>query len=113
MGGISENSCDKEKSVPKKTNTEKTFKKTEIKGPDARHRGSHLQARIRTGDTMRALLTSLLLVGSAAGEGMYVESYWESWVLKDWPTDYCAELKDVPATPVGSLEGVNYVNIGN
>jgi len=45
-------------------------------------------------------------------EGMYVESYWESWVFKDYPDDYCALLKDVPATPVGSLTGVNYVGIG-
>ena len=48
----------------------------------------------------------------ASGADMYVESYWESWVLKDWPDDFAARLEDVPATPVGSSEGVNYVNIG-
>ena len=43
---------------------------------------------------------------------MHVESYWESWVLKDYPDDWCALLKDVPASPVGSKEGSNYICIG-
>ena len=45
--------------------------------------------------------------------GMHVESYWESWVLKDYPDDWCALLKDVPATPIGSTSGANYVSIGH
>lgn len=44
--------------------------------------------------------------------GMHVESYWESWVLKDYPNDWCALLKEVPASPIGSTEGANYVSIG-
>ena len=43
---------------------------------------------------------------------MYVESYWESWILKKYPEDYCALLKDVPASSIGSKKGVNFVNIG-
>ena len=43
---------------------------------------------------------------------MHVESYWESWVLKDYPYDWCALLKEVPASPVGSKEGANYICIG-
>ena len=43
---------------------------------------------------------------------MHVESYWESWVLKDYPDDWCALLKEVPASPVGSKEGSNYICIG-
>jgi len=42
----------------------------------------------------------------------YVESYWETWdSWKDFPDDYCAILKDVPATPVGSNSGVNLINV--
>merc|ERR1712236_98360 len=42
----------------------------------------------------------------------YVESYWESWdSWKDYPEDFAAFLKDVPATPIGSCTGVNLVNI--
>ena len=33
-------------------------------------------------------------------------------LYKDWPTDYCATLKEVPMTPMGSIEGVNIINIG-
>ena len=44
--------------------------------------------------------------------GMHVESYWESWVLKDYPDDWCALLKDVPASPIGSTSGANYISIG-
>ena len=43
---------------------------------------------------------------------MHVESYWESWVLKDYPDDWCALLKEVPASSVGSKEGSNYICIG-
>ena len=32
--------------------------------------------------------------------------------FKDYPQDYCAEMKDVPATPVGSTSGANIINIG-
>ena len=49
---------------------------------------------------------------AAADSGMYVESYWESWVLEQYPDDYCALLSDAPATPVGTKEGVNWVDIG-
>ena len=36
----------------------------------------------------------------------YVESYWESWsAWQDFPGDYAAFLKDVPATPIGSCQG--------
>ena len=49
---------------------------------------------------------------SLSSKSMYVESYWESWILDDYPQDYCAELKDVPASPIGSTNGVNYINIG-
>jgi len=42
----------------------------------------------------------------------YVESYWESWdAWSDFPGDFAALLKDVPASPVGSCQGVNVVNI--
>ena len=35
----------------------------------------------------------------------YVESYWESWsAWQDFPGDYAAFLKDVPATPIGSCQ---------
>jgi len=40
-----------------------------------------------------------------------VESYWESWHTEDYPGDYASFLKDVPATPIGSCSGVNYVSI--
>jgi hypothetical protein len=43
---------------------------------------------------------------------VFVETYWESWIYKDYPTDYCSQLKDVPASAFGSVEGANYVNIG-
>ena len=43
---------------------------------------------------------------------MHVESYWESWVLKDYPDDWCALLKEVPASRIGSKEGANYICIG-
>ena len=33
-------------------------------------------------------------------------------LFQDYPTDYCAEMKDVPASPLGSTEGTNIVNIG-
>merc|ERR1712045_754410 len=42
---------------------------------------------------------------------LFVETYWESWVFKDYPQDYCAEMKDVPASPIGSTSGANIVNI--
>ncbi len=61
---------------------------------------------------MKSLILLLALsLGSTSGQ-MYVESYWESWILKDYPNDYCALLRDVPATPVGSLTGANYISIG-
>jgi len=41
----------------------------------------------------------------------YVESYWESWNYKDYPTDYAALLKDVPASALGSTKGVNMVEM--
>ena len=42
----------------------------------------------------------------------YVESYWESWrSWSDFPDDFAAFLKDVPASPIGSCQGVNVVNI--
>jgi len=42
----------------------------------------------------------------------YVESYWESWdAWENYPEDFAAFLKDVPATPIGSCTGVNLVNI--
>jgi len=59
-----------------------------------------------------AFFSAFLTVAAKAQSGMFVESYWESWVLKDFPDDYCALLKDVPASPVGSLSGVNWVDIG-
>ena len=35
----------------------------------------------------------------------YVESYWESWdAWSDFPGDFSALLKDVPASPVGSCQ---------
>jgi len=43
--------------------------------------------------------------------GMFVETYWESWVKKDYPEDYCANMRDVPATPIGSTSGANIINI--
>ena len=58
-----------------------------------------------------AILCSFLLF-SAPVFGMHVESYWESWVLKDYPNDWCALLEEVPASPIGSTEGANYVSIG-
>ena len=33
-------------------------------------------------------------------------------MLKDYPYDWCALLKEVPASPVGSKEGSNYICIG-
>ena len=33
-------------------------------------------------------------------------------LFKDYPQDYCAEMKDVPASPIGSTSGANIVNIG-
>ena len=42
----------------------------------------------------------------------FVETYWESWVYKDYPNDYCAQLKEVPASSIGSITGANYINIG-
>ena len=33
-------------------------------------------------------------------------------IFKDYPQDYCAEMKDVPASPIGSTSGANIVNIG-
>jgi len=42
---------------------------------------------------------------------LFVETYWESWIYKDYPQDYCAEMKDVPASPVGSTSGANIINI--
>jgi len=42
---------------------------------------------------------------------IFVETYWESWIYKDYPQDYCAEMKDVPASPVGSTSGANIINI--
>ena len=44
--------------------------------------------------------------------GMHLESYWESWVLKDYPNDWCALLEEVPASPIGSTKGANYISIG-
>lgn len=41
----------------------------------------------------------------------YVESYWESWNFKDYPSDYAALLKDVPASSIGSSNGVNVVEL--
>jgi len=42
----------------------------------------------------------------------YVESYWESWdSWKDFPDDFAAFLKGVPASPIGSCSGVNLINI--
>ena len=43
---------------------------------------------------------------------MHLESYWESWVLKDYPNDWCALLEEVPASPIGSTKGANYISIG-
>jgi hypothetical protein len=42
----------------------------------------------------------------------FVETYWATWVFKDYPGDYCAQLKEVPASSIGSFSGANYVNIG-
>ena len=33
-------------------------------------------------------------------------------MFKDYPNDYCAQMKEVPASSIGSLSGANYVNIG-
>ena len=44
--------------------------------------------------------------------GMHLESYWESWHIEDFPNDFASFLESVPATPIGSCDGVNYVTIG-
>ena len=59
-----------------------------------------------------AYLVFMLLLSNHTCLCMHVESYWESWVLKDYPDDWCALLKEVPASPVGSKEGSNYICIG-
>jgi len=41
----------------------------------------------------------------------YVETYWESWIPKDYPEDFGAFLKDIPVGPPGSCAGANVVNI--
>ena len=43
---------------------------------------------------------------------MHLESYWESWHIEDFPNDFASFLESVPATPIGSCDGVNYVTIG-
>jgi len=40
-----------------------------------------------------------------------LESYWESWHIEDFPNDFASFLESVPATPIGSCDGVNYVTI--
>ena len=60
--------------------------------------------------TLVILCSFLLFSGPVFG--MHVESYWESWVLKDYPNDWCALLEEVPASPIGSTKGANYVSIG-
>ena len=60
--------------------------------------------------TARILLTLLCFYHTCIC--MHVESYWESWVLKDYPDDWCALLKEVPASRIGSKEGANYICIG-
>ena len=69
---------------------------------------SEAMARLQT---MSIIFCSFLFF-TAPIFGMHVESYWESWVLKDYPNDWCALLKEVPASPIGSTEGANYVSIG-
>ena len=44
--------------------------------------------------------------------GMHLESYWESWHIEGFPNDFASFLESVPATPIGSCDGVNYVTIG-
>ena len=62
---------------------------------------------------MKFAFVLFLAFSASVCHGMFVESYWESWVLKDYgPNDFCSYLKDVPATPVGSTTGVNYVDVG-
>jgi len=60
-----------------------------------------------------SIVFSLLVVisQSARINGPYVESYWESWDFKDYPEDFAAELKDVPASKIGSRKGVNIVDL--
>ena len=69
---------------------------------------SEAMARLQT---ISMIFCSFLFVATPI-LGMHVESYWESWVLKDYPNDWCALLKEVPASPIGSTEGANYVSIG-
>ena len=69
---------------------------------------SEAMARLQT----ISMIFCSLLFFAAPILGMHVESYWESWVLKDYPNDWCALLKEVPASPIGSTEGANYVSIG-
>merc|ERR1711976_1045434 len=64
------------------------------------------------------ILYSLLFIGLSSASNItklqrpYVESYWESWrSWSDFPEDFAAFLKDVPASPIGSCQGVNVVNI--
>ena len=63
-------------------------------------------------NNLTASLLLTLLFSNHTCLCMHVESYWESWVLKDYPDDWCALLKEVPASPVGSKEGCNYICIG-
>jgi len=60
--------------------------------------------------SISAVLFSFLFF-SAPTFGMHLESYWESWVLKDYPNDWCALLEEVPASPIGSTKGANYISI--
>ena len=53
-----------------------------------------------------------LMVTDWCNGQMYLESYWESWHTEDYPNDFASFLKDVPAAPVGSCAGVNFVTIG-
>ena len=60
-----------------------------------------------------AILAGIFVLGYFLGaRGMHLESYWESWHIEDFPNDFASFLESVPATPIGSCDGVNYVTIG-
>ena len=67
---------------------------------------------LSVGDTV--FLAGIFAQGYLLGatSGMHLESYWESWHIEDFPNDFASFLESVPATPIGSCDGVNYVTIG-
>ena len=61
---------------------------------------------------LKILFVAAALVAGWCNGQMYLESYWESWHTEDYPDDFASFLRDVPAAPVGSCSGVNFVTIG-